>query len=207
MGALKGSISYAKFYVRGELPDDFRDAFVENIRLRAFRPLVAEEEDESRVGWCSIEHPFDLDLDHNKIYFNSYLNLGLRIDRWAIPKPLFKAHFEEAERELLAKRGREKLGKKDKEDLKERVERRLRKQLIPTMKVIDLSWNLDTGVLRFWNQSNKVHEQLHAIFEDTFDLDLVPESPYTAAVQLGMEGLHAKAFEAAEPTIFAAARH
>jgi len=41
LGALKGSISYSKHYVRGDLAEDFRDAFVENIRLRAFRPLGA----------------------------------------------------------------------------------------------------------------------------------------------------------------------
>src|SRR6202012_2825245 len=103
-----------KHYVRGDLPDDFRDAFVESLRLRAFRPLGLED-DEPRVGWCSVENPLDCELDHGKVFFNSYLNLGLRIDRWQIPGPLFKAHFAEAERERLAKRGRDKLGEKEKE--------------------------------------------------------------------------------------------
>ena len=53
MGALKGSISFSKFYVRGALPDGFRDAYVERIRLRAFQPLTAAEEAERRAGWCS----------------------------------------------------------------------------------------------------------------------------------------------------------
>ena len=202
MGALKGSISFSKFYVRGELVEAFRDVFVERIRLRAFRPLTVQEDDEQRVGWCSIENPLDCELDHGKIYFNSYLNLGLRIDRWQIPSPLFKAHFGEAEREHLQKRGREKLTRREKEELTAVVSKRLRKQLIPTMKVIDLAWNLDTGVVRFWNQSPRVHETLEELFEDTFQLDLVPESPYTAAARIGLEEAHARAFETLEPATF-----
>jgi hypothetical protein len=202
LGALRGSISFSKFYVRGELPDGFRDTFVERIQLRAFTPLTVEEEADQRSGWCSIENPLDCELDHNKIFFNSYMNLGLRTDRWQIPSPLFKAHFGEAEREHLAKRGREKLGRREKEELKVVVSRRLRAQLLPVMKVIDLSWNLEQGIVRFWNQSPRVHEVLAELFEATFQLALVPESPYTAARELGLSEAHAAAFEAIKPTLF-----
>lgn len=205
MGALKGSISFSKFYVRGELPDGFRDRFVERIRLRAFRPLTVEEDAEQRAGWCSIENPLDCELDHGKIFFNSYLNLGLRTDRWQIPSALFKAHFGEAEREHLAKRGREKLGRREKEELRAIVSRKLRAQLMPVMKVVDLSWNLEAGVVRFWNQSPRAHESLAELFEETFELELVPESPYTAARELGISGEQLKMFEVLKPTVFHAA--
>lgn len=202
MGAFNGSISFAKFYVRGELPEGLRDGFIERINLRAFRPLAAEEDAEQRDGWCSIENPLDCALDHGKAFFNAYLNLGYRVDRWQIPGPLFKAHFAEAERAHLAKNGREKLGKREKEELKTTVSRALRRQLIPVMKVIDLSWNLDTGVVRFWNQSAKVHEALEELFTDTFQLELVPESPYTAAAEIGLSAAELRAFEAIKPTPF-----
>ena len=202
MGALKGSISFAKFYVRGELHEGFRDTFIERLRLRAFRPLTIEEDDEQRAGWCSIENPLDCELDHPKVFFNSYLNLGYRVDRWQIPAPLLKAHLAEAEREHLAKRGRAKLGKREKEELKAVVSRRLRAQILPVMKVIDLSWNLETGVVRFWNQSTRVHEGLSELFEDTFELSLVPQSPYTAAADIGLSPAHQAAFEMVKPTAF-----
>jgi hypothetical protein len=206
LGALKGNISFAKFYVRGELPEGFRDTFIERLRLRAFRPLTLEEDDEQRAGWCSIENPLDCDLDHAKVYFNSYINLGYRVDRWQIPGPLFKAHFAEAEREHLQKRGRDKLGKREKEELKAVVSRRLRAQILPVMKVIDLSWNLETGVVRFWNQSARVHESLNELFEDTFQLSLVPQSPYTAAADIGLSPAHEAVFESIKPTVFHAAQ-
>ena len=107
MGLFKGALTYSKFHVRGELPEHFADRFVESIRLRAFRPLTPSEDEDERVGWCSIHHPLDLELDHHKVFVNEYLNLGFRLDRWRIPSNLKKAHFAEAEAELLATLGRE----------------------------------------------------------------------------------------------------
>ena len=205
MGALKGTLSYAKLYVRGALPDAFRDTFVERIRIRAFQPLTVEEEAEQRAGWCSIENPLDCELDHAKVFFNSYLNLGLRTDRWVIPGPLLKAHLAEAEREHLQKRGREKLTRREKEEIRTTVSRRLRAQVLPVMSAVDLSWNLENGVVRFWSQSPRALEGLTELFEDTFQVGLVPESPATAALALGMSDAHRSALEALTPTVFHAA--
>jgi hypothetical protein len=202
LGALKGSISFTRFYVRGALPEPLHERFLEAASLRAFRPLEVEEEDEERAGWCSIEDPFDLDLDHGKIFYNSYLNLGLRIDRWRIPGPLFKAHFAEAERKHLAERGRERLSRREKTELKVTVSRRLRRQVIPAMKVVDLSYNLVTGVVRFWSQSPRLHERLQELFHATFRLELVPESPATTAARLGLTAAQQKALEDLERTTF-----
>ncbi|AKT43715.1 recombination-associated protein RdgC [Chondromyces crocatus] len=202
MGALKGTITYTKLYVRGTLDDSFRDLFVERIRLRAFQPLTIEGEEEQKVGWCSIEDPLDTDLDHNKLYYGSYLNLGLRTDRWVIPGPLLKAHLAEAERAHLQKRGREKLTRREKEEIRTMVSRRLRKQVLPVMNVVDLSWNLDSGVVRFWSQSQRVLESMMELFEDTFSVNLLPESPGASAITLELSEAHARALDAITPTTF-----
>ena len=202
MGALKGTITYTKLHVRGDLPDDFRDSFVERVRLRAFQPLTLEDDAEQHTGWCSIEDPLDTELGHEKVYFNSYLNLGLRTDRWVIPGPLLKAHLAEAEREHLAKRKRERLSKKEKEEIRVTVSRRLRKQVLPVMSVVDLSWNLDTGVVRFWSQSPKALESMMELFEHTFGLDLLPGSPAASALMLGLSQAQTQALEALTPAVF-----
>ena len=69
----------AKLSVRGELPEDFRDTFIEHIRLRAFEPLSPDEDIEERMGWCVVASPLNVELGHENVFFNSYLNLGLRI--------------------------------------------------------------------------------------------------------------------------------
>ncbi len=203
MGALKGSLTYSKFQVRGELPEGYRDAFVESVQHRAFRPLSPEDEASERAGWCAIGRPLALDLDHETIYWDAYLNLGLRVDRWRIPSAIFKAHYETAERKLLDQLGRERLSRAQKEDLKTMITRRLREQVIPTMSVVDLSWHLDRGELRFFHRSPRMHELLADLFEQTFGLELVLESAYLAATRAGLDEEALLAAARLEPTIFA----
>jgi len=202
LGVIKGSISYSRFFVWGDLPERFQERFVRSVKNRAFEPLNPQEPDDEHMGWVSVDDPFDVDLGQDTIFNNDYLNVALRIDRWRIPAPIFKAHFAEAESEYLERKGREKLSKREKDDLKALVTRRLRKQVLPAMKVIDLSWHLDSGILRFWSNTSKMHERLHEIFEKTFKLKLVPESPYTKAIWLGASERQAKAFTNLEVSAF-----
>jgi hypothetical protein len=193
-------MTYATFHVRGDVEAGFRDRFLKGIQRDAFKQLEVESEAEESVGWVAIEHPFDTELDHDSVFYNSYLNLGLRIDRWRIPAPLFRAYFTEAERKYLAETGRERLSKRDKEELKAVVTLRMKRQSIPTMKVIDLSWNLDTGVVRFWNQSAKTQEVLEELFESTFGLHLVRDTPYVVAMHTGLDEARLDALLDLEPT-------
>lgn len=209
MGVLKGSISYAKFYVNGELPDSFREPLLEALHLRKFVPLTVEEDAEHKIGWVPIERPLDPDVafDYEDVFFNSYINLALRIDAWKFPGPVFKAAFIEAEKKHLQKVGREKLTKREKEELKALVGRKLRHQFSPTIKIIDLSWNIQTGVVRFWNQSAKAHETLFEIWEKTFPVKLVPASPYVSATHMGLPEARIASLATIEPASFHAPTH
>ena len=202
LGAFRGSITYTRFHVRGELPADFRDRFVEAIQLRAFRELDPGEDVEFREGWCSIEHPFDVDLTPEKVFFNGYLNLGFRVDTWRIPGALFKASIRDAERQFLAAHGTEKLSRAQKKDLEAVVVSALRRKVVPAMKVVDLSWNLDEGVVRFFQQSPKQHELMTDLFEKTFAIDLVADGAYMAAEHRGVDAATLDALPTLDPTCF-----
>ena len=207
MGLLKGSISYAKFYVDGELPGDFRDSFLEALHLRRFVPLTVDGEDEQRVGWACVTRPLEPEVtfEYNDVFYNSYLNLSVRIDAWRFPGSVFKAAFAEAEKKYLTKKGREKLTKREKEELKAVVGRKLRHQFSPTIKVVDLSWNLDEGVVRYWNQSAKGAETLFELWEKTFPVRLVPAGAYTTADKLELPAARLAALGEVEPVQFNAA--
>ena len=205
MSALRGSLSFSRFFVVGEVPGDLPGASMKRIRAAASQPLVPDEDQSERHGWCSLEDPMDTDLGHEKVFFNEYVCLGLRIDRWVVPKPLLNAHLREAEATLLEKKGLEKLGKKARADLKLFVLKRLRRQLLPSTKTVDLVWNVQTGVARFFSQSPRVHLLVQELFEKTFRLKLVPESPGTAAERRGLDARAQKVWEALEPTTLAAA--
>jgi len=205
LGALRGSLTYARFFVTGEVPGDLAGASLKRLRAAASQPLVPDEDVSERHGWCSIEDPMDTDLDHEKIFFNEYVCLGLRIDRWVVPKPLLNAHLRDAEAAILEKKGLERLGRKARADLKLFVLKKLRRQMVPVTKSVDLVWNVNTGVARFFSQSAKIHLLVQELFEKTFRLKLVPESPGTAAERRGLDARAEKLWEALEPTSLAEA--
>jgi len=198
--ALRGSLTYARFYAQGPVPDDPSDKFMRAIRLRAMKPLEADEEDLERCGWCKLGEPFELELRHDDVFAAGFVNLGFRVDRWQIPSPVLKQRVREAERAYLEKKGRERLGRKEKAELKEMVARKLRKQSAPTTRVVDLSWSLDDGLVRFFSHSTKASGQMMELFEKTFGLKLVSEAPYTLAARLGLSKAQESAWQELEIT-------
>jgi recombination associated protein RdgC len=181
LGALRGTLTFSRFFVLGEIPDDIPGTSLKRIRANVLMPLDPDEDVTSRHGWACAENPFDTDLDHEKVFFNEYVVLALRVDRWMVPVPLLKAHLRDAEEALLKRKGLDKLGRKAKSDLKAQVLRKLRRQLVPSTKSIDLVWNLQTHVACFFSHAEKMHELVQELFEKTFRLRLLVESPGTAA--------------------------
>lgn len=200
MPALTGSLTYARLFVDGALPDDFRERFVTAIKLRAMRPLEPSDDVPERSGWCAMGDPFELALDYERVFYNNYLNLGLRTDRWVIPAQLVRTHLREAETAYLAKKGRERLSKRERAELKEMVLRQLRKRSVPAVRTVDCSWSLEEGTVRFFSHAQRPTATLVDLFEKTFALKLIPESPYTLAARLGLTKDQEEAWDKLEPT-------
>lgn len=205
MPALKGSLTYARFFVEDAPPKDFREKFMRAIRLRAMQPLTADEDASERSGWCAIGEPFDTDLNYDGVFYNNFINLGFRTDRWSIPGPLLKTRMREAENAYLLKRGRERLSRSEKNELKEVVLRKLRKQFVPVTRAIDLSWSLEDGVVRFFSQSARPTAEMLELFTKTFGLKLQPEAPYTLAARLGLSKAEEQTWTGLEVTQLGAA--
>ena len=205
MPALKGSLTYARFFVEGELPKDFRERFMRAIRLRAMQPLEADDDASERSGWCAIGEPFDVDLHYEGVFYNNFINLGFRTDRWVIPGSLLRTRVREAESAYLIKRGRERLSRREKTEIKELVSRKLRKQFVPSTRAVDLSWSLEDGVVRFFSQSARPTAVMLELFTKTFGPKLVPEAPYTLATRLGWSKADEQAWIGLEATSLAAA--
>lgn len=207
MPALKGSLTYTRFYVDaerdGKLPEDFHARFLRSVRLRTIKPLIADEDDLERSGWCKLGDPFGLDLVHDDVFFNEYLNLGFRTDRWQIPTPMLKERMREAEAAYLQKKGRERLSRAEKAELKELVSRKLRRQLSPVTRVIDVSWSLNDGLVRFFSHAGKPAGAMSELFHKTFGLKLIPESPYTLAARIGLDKAQEDAWQELAVTVLA----
>lgn len=181
MGVFSGAISVTKFHVRGDLPKRYVQPFLERIGNRRFSELDPEEDDEERSGWCVASAPLDLALRHEQVIWGEYWVFGLRIDRWRFPRPLLRSQLEQALAAWKEKTGRDKIGKKDKDELRARIERKLRKKLIPSLRQFDVCFHPERRTVRLWSRSPRVKEEFRVLFERTFELELDEDSPYVSA--------------------------
>lgn len=203
MGALQGTLTYKVFYVHDEVPEDFHTEILERVKERAFEELTPESEDDEHYGWVPIEHPLRVEFERFNIVFDHFVNLGLRQDKYAIPSNLLKAHVSQAERAYKTEHDKDRLSKFERQDIKDVVRGELKNQSLPRMKVVDMSWDLRSGRIRFWNQSAKTCELFQGLFEDTFGLKILPANPYINAMQLELANEHVEMLAAVEPLNFA----
>ena len=203
MPALRGSLTYARFFVDGDVPDDFREKFMRAIRLRAMKPLEPDDADLERSGWCKVGEPFAIELHYEDVFYNEYVNLGVRTDKWQLPSTVLKQRVREAEAAYLEKKGRERMGRSEKAELKEMVARKLRKQTAPATRMVDVSWSMNEGIVRFFSHADKAAGNMTELFHKTFGLRLIPESAYTLAGRLGLSKAQESAWQEIEITVLA----
>ena len=206
MGARSGSLTFTRFFCQGALPKDLRRRFLEAARLRVFQPLKPDDEALEATGWCVMERPFDLELDSAKVFHDSYVLLGFRVDRYRIPGALLKSQITDEEQRQLTRSKKTKLSRNERLEIKERVVMRLRKKVIPTSKAIDMSWHLDSGTVLFFGHSKRALADFAALFEKTFGLALVEDSPYAAATRAGLSRELERALKNIEPVSFSSGR-
>ena len=182
MGAAQGTVSYRLYRVEGGLPEDVLGTFHPAIQRHAFEALTPDAEEDSRTGWCVLGRLFDTELSPEQVFRQEYLSLSMRSDRWALPSLLLKATLEERAEAYAREHGLLRLGRAQRELLREEVVREMKGQTLPAANLVDMVWNLDTGRLRFWSSSGRVNELFMELFEATFGLRLVPNSAYVAAL-------------------------
>jgi hypothetical protein len=206
LGARSGSLTFTRLFTQGALPKDLRRKFLEAAKLRVFEALKPEDEALEATGWCVMERPFDLELDSAKMFHDSYVLLGFRVDRYRIPGALLKSQITDEEQRLLQRTKKTKLSRNEKLELRERVVLRLRKKVIPTSKAIDVCWHLDSGTVLLFAHSKRTLLDFAALFEKSFGLSLVEDSPYTAASRAGLSRELLRALKDVEPLSFSDGR-
>lgn len=192
-------MTLTRFFVKGELPRDVRKTYLAAVRLRAFQPLDPDGEPNEASGWCVMDRPFDLDFDLDKLFEDRFLTLGFRIDRFRTPAAMIRAQLAEEEQRLLARTGKNRVSRSERQELKDKIVRRLRKKMAPSTRAVDVVWDLDAGVVLFFSHSQRVGRDFTALFEKTFRLELVEDSPYIAAERVGLPKPLARALSRVEP--------
>jgi DNA recombination-dependent growth factor C len=204
MGAFSGSLTYRQYSVRDALPEGHMPLFQDGIERNVFHPLDPSKDQDRALGWCNPRFAMDLDLDSETYVYTDYIVLAMRVDAWAIPATTLKLYTEAEVQRVMAEQKRESLSRYEHAEAKERVMMELRRRILPTIKVIDMVWNLDQGVVRFFNSSQRMNVDFMDLFESTFGLVLMPYGAFAAAhsQHAGLIEAERERLEVVDPSVF-----
>jgi recombination associated protein RdgC len=176
MGFLKGTLSFVRYRVAGNLPSDFREFSDRQLKRFAFQePLQGGEKS---LGWTSLENPLDTGFSHVSHSVGDYLAFVLRIDRKVVPPSLLMIRILEREKKLQEEKNRKKLYKNEREEIRNAVLLSCLSQIPPTPSFFEVCWNLSEGTLLFGGSGKKVLEDFEDLFKRTFQLKIAPLLPW-----------------------------
>lgn len=184
MGLLSGSVSFVRYKVEvDKLPENFWSFADDRIRAFSFRDIDDNYEEYS-IGWVSVLNMFDSDLATPSYAVGDYLVLSLRIDERKVAPVLLKKFCQKEEERIKKEKGRPRLSRTERLEIKERVHLMLLKKAMPLPAVFDMSWNLSEGTVLFFSNNQKAREKFEEFFKKTFELTISLQIPFLTAGHL-----------------------
>ena len=97
MGVRSGSLTYRRYRVVGDLPEQLHATFLDAITQRVHREIDLGGDQERSFGWTSPEDLLELEIVHDQIFLADMLSLTFRVDTLRIPADAMKLHVRRAE--------------------------------------------------------------------------------------------------------------
>ncbi len=183
MGLLKGSASFVRFTIEGDLPENPLDYIADRVVSFSFKD-IDDTYDEYSIGWVSILNMFDSEFQFASYVAGDYITLTLRIDERKVSPAILKKFTQKEEQRIKSERQIPKLSRTMKVEIKERVKVELMRKAIPVPSTFELCWNLSESTLLFFSTNMKIHAVLEDFFKETFGLLIRQQIPYTIAEHL-----------------------
>jgi DNA recombination-dependent growth factor C len=183
MGLLKGTATFVKFTLEGELPENPLEYISQRIASFSFQD-IDETFDEYSIGWVSLFNMFDSSFEYASYSVGDYVVLTLRIDERKVSPAILKKFIMKEEERVKNERQVPKLSRTMKGEIKERVRVELMRKAIPVPSTFDVCWNLSESSLLFFSTNKKIHAVLEDFFKECFGVFLRQQIPYTIAEHL-----------------------
>jgi len=187
MGLFSGSASYTRYRVTGDVPAAVKPFALEKLQWHVFHEIDPGTLTDKSTGWVSAENMSLTKFDDMHFAKDPYMVFALRIDTRRIPPIALKAAILREELKHREQAGRERLSKKEKNDIREEQLQRLLKKVLPLPAVFDVCWNTTAGEVLFFSTSKKANEEFVAFFYRSFDLKLKALTPAVLAAALRPE--------------------
>lgn len=183
MGFIKGTASFVRFSVEGNLPENPWDFIAERITTFSFRD-IDDTYDEESLGWVSIHNMFDTDFKFASYAAGNYVCLTMRLDERKVSGAIVKKFVAKEEERVKKEKEIPKIPRAMKVEIKERITAQLLRKALPVPSVFDMCWDLEKSSLLFFSTNQKAQSLLEDLFKETFDLTIMQQIPYLCGEQL-----------------------
>jgi len=181
MGIIGGSFSGRFWRTSKSLPGDFEKNLELGLRRHAFKPIDVERGHLRSMGWVNIRQILDARLTPVKTRFDHLLALGLRVDRITINPKVFRATLSEEIGKALRERKGAPISRDQRLALEEQVRQKLIRAQVPSTAVMEMLWDLESGLVLFTAAGDKPGAEFADLFTQTFSQAVEPEWPYLRA--------------------------
>jgi DNA recombination-dependent growth factor C len=200
MGFLKGTASFVRFSVEGELPENTLDFIADRIISFSFQD-IDDTYDEYSIGWVSILNMFDSQFEYGSYAAGDYITLTLRIDERKVSPAILKKFVQKEEERVKKEKELPKLSRSVKVQIKDRIRTELLRKSIPIPSTYELCWSIADATVLFFSTNKKAQALLEDYFKESFGLLLKQQIPYTTAEHL-LDEEQVAALERIGPDIF-----
>ena len=183
MGFIKGTASFVRFSVEGELPENIWDFIADRVAAFSFRDIDETYEEDS-LGWVSILNMFDTEFDYASYAAGNYVTLSMRLDERKVSSVIVKKYVQKEEERIKKEKEIPKIARSMRVEVKERIHNELMRKAMPTPSVFDLCWNLENSTLLFFSTNKKAQALLEDLFKESFGLTLIQQIPYLCGEHL-----------------------
>ena len=183
MGLLKGTASFVRFGVEGDLPENIWDFIADKVAAFAFRD-IDETYDEDSLGWVSVLNMFDTEFDYASYAAGNYVTLTMRFDERKVSSVIVKKYVQKEEERIKKEKKIPKISRSMRVEIKERIQNELMRKAQPVPAVFDICWNLENSTLIFFSTNKKAQALLEDLFKESFGLNLMQQIPYVCGEHL-----------------------
>ena len=184
MGFANSSCSFTRFRILDPVPATLWPQILDKLKQFAMRDIDDIPEMQGQ-GWACFEDMLDTDWVTAPPQKGAYIVFSLRLDMRRIPAGVVKKHVALAlkeEKKRMGEQGKNYIARERKKELKEQVMLRLRMRFLPIPAEFQVVWNTAESTLYFASTQQKMLDLFEELFIRTFELHIVPLSPYELAV-------------------------
>jgi DNA recombination-dependent growth factor C len=196
-----GSITCRLYEVAKPPKGSFLAEIGSDLKRHAFHPVQVERSPRS-IGWVNPRDILDTDLKVEKVVFEDFLVLGLRVDKVGVNARLLKAYFHQERQKLLEQRSKKELNRDERMALLEKVKIQLMARQSPATSLYEMAWNLRSHHVLFSASSTTLNQEFMDLFSDTFHTGLTPLMPSIRAHDKAEKAGLLEEFQMTEPAHF-----